>query len=152
MRVLKFAIACFILLTAIQSCKPKNDSKMEDLFNKSSDSVATRQPVQNDLSPQELLTRKWKVTATIPEVTGEDAEEIRNSTLEFTKQGKLFYTAKGKTEEVASVNFSFDNKYLLSKEPGRDEVDTLLVQELSVNRLVLVMLKENRTLIAEPVK
>ena len=45
-----------------------------------------------------------------------------------------------------------DNKYMLSTETGKDNTDSLLIEEINAERLVLLAEKDKRRLVLTPVK
>lgn len=137
-------IISFLLFAAffIGSCKPKDKGTFfKDLANPDKN----REKTQDD--PRQLIVGKWRITETVP-TSESDRDEVINSILEFTSDGRLYLTSKDKREQVATVTFTFDNKYLLSR-GDHDELDTMLIQELSKNRMVLSSVRENKTLVAE---
>ena len=101
MRPSKFAAAFLVSVIVIQSCKPKDKTSVKDLFNKGSDSVA-KQLEQKNLTSRGLIVGKWRITDALPPPSEQEKNEMINSILEFTKEGKIIGTTKGKTEEVAS--------------------------------------------------
>ena len=75
-----------------------------------------------------------------------------NTVIEFTKDGKILVTTKGQTKQEASFTLTADNKYMLSTETGKDNTDSLLIEEINAERLVLLSEKDKRRLVLTPVK
>lgn len=142
-----------VLLAAVLNCgcKPKNKLPgLKDLVTSDTSKTDTKEE-KHIISSRELIIGKWRMTDVLPNPTPKEKDDMINTVMEFTKEGKIMITDKGKTEEAASFTFSFDEKYLLSR-GDHNELDTLLIKVLTSNRLVLVSTKDNRTLIAEPVR
>jgi hypothetical protein len=146
-------ISFLVAVVILNSCKPKSKiPSLKDLVTTdSSKSDSKESEEKNKASAKELIVGKWKVIEMVPTPSESEKDEILNSILEFTNDGRLMFTSKGKTEQVATINFSFDNKYLLSH-GDHDEEDTMLIQELNRERLVLSSTRDNKTLVAVSLK
>lgn len=144
----------FIFFTAalICSCKPKDkNNTLESLLKK--DSVSNREPEKKDLSTKEFLLRKWKMQDVSPAPQSpEEKQEMLNTVIEFTSDGKVMVTGKNGTKEEATFTLSMDNKYILSVEAGKDKIDSILIEEVNANMLVLLQEKENMRIVLAPQK
>ena len=151
MRTFHLLTALFFLII-IDSCKPKNKSEFQNILTKSKDSVVQapeqkpeQKPDQRP-NPHDLLIGKWRVTDVAPATESEKSEAL-NIIMEFTPAGNLFITDKDKTELAATITFSFDNNYLYSR--GMHGVlDTLFIEQLNNQTLILSSTKDNKTLVA----
>jgi hypothetical protein len=150
MRAFTFYLLAFVLFS---SCKPKSKiPSLKDIVPSNSSNSDTKEEEKNNTAAaREMIVGKWKITEALHTPSESEKEEILNSILEFTNDGRLLFTSKGKTEQVATINFSFDNKYLISH-GDHDEDDTMLIQELNNSRMVLTSTRDNKTIVAVPVK
>lgn len=149
MKITSLFIMAAILIC---SCRPKTTVPgLNNLVTTDTTRVDEKVDTKN-VSRRELIVGKWKITGALPEPSELEKNDMLKLILEFTKEGKLFVTEKGKKEEAATINFSFDENYIISRETGHEnKVDTILIQELNIKRMVLVSTKDNKTLIAERV-
>jgi flagellar basal body rod protein FlgG len=102
--------------------------------------------------PKDLLVKKWRVTdISIPGQVLPDSikNNIKQGTMEFTKDGKLSLTGMGMGgDKSGTYTLSEDGKTLTVVTNGQSEVND--VTELSKSKLVIHDKANNSTLTAEP--
>jgi hypothetical protein len=148
MRQFKFALTCFLLLAAIQSCKPKDKHQaMQDLLRRDSAKNQIKED-KKDGSVRDIIVQKWKVTDAFPAPENEsDKQQMLSTVIEFTRDGRVMITEKGETKQAAFYTLTMDDRYMLSTDEGKDEVDTILISEINPNKLVLIGEKDKRKII-----
>ena len=149
MRRLSFYL---IMVLFYIGCKPKDNSRnVTDLLTK--DSTKNEIKIEKKGSPTDLIIGKWKMKESSPEPTSEEEKtEMINTVIEFTRDGKVLVTSKGETKEEASYTLSMDNKYMLSTESGKDNTDSLFIEDINNDRLVLSSTKEKRRIVLAPAR
>lgn len=142
----------FLIITLmVTGCKPKDKEKSVTDLTK--DSTKSEIKVEKKEAPGEFIIGKWKMKESSPESTSEEEKtKMLNTVIEFTKDGKILVTKKGETKQEASFTLTADNKYMLSTETGKDNTDSLLIEEINAERLVLLAEKDKRRLVLTPVK
>ena len=141
-----------VIILLITGCKPKEKgSNVTDLLTK--DSTKNEIKAEKKDSPKEVIIGKWRMKESSPAPTSEEEKtEMLNSVIEFTNDGKILVTSKGETKQEASFTLSMDNKYMLSVEGNKNDMDSIFIEEANPDRLVLVALKDKRRLVLEPVR
>lgn len=93
--------------------------------------------------PKDFIVNKWKIT----DVSGGEAAQMSDSlkkvfissaVMDFQKDGKYSRTAMGETEN-GTYSLSEDGKSLTTTPESGKNVETVKVEELSKNKLVLSM-------------
>lgn len=148
MRRIQFAISCLAFLMAFQSCKPKDkDQVLQDLFRKDSTRIAGQEDKKN-ISARELIVNKWRMIEVFPEPPNEqEKSEMLNMVIEFTRDGKVMVTEKGVTKEEATFTLTMDDRYILSTETNRVKTDTIFIEEITPDKLVLRAIKDQTKII-----
>ena len=153
MRQIQFSITCLALLLSFQSCKPKDKHQaMQDLLRRDSAKQAIKEEKKVS-QVREIILQKWRVVETLPAPESEEDRQTLLSTLiEFTADGRVMVTTGGETKQEGSYTLSMDNRYMLSTDIGRSEVDSIFIAEIDPGKLVLIGEKDKRKIILQPFK
>ena len=144
-----------VLLTAailIGSCKPKDGSTVTEVLNKDS-AVNKIQPQVSTASVKELLLKKWNITDAYPSPESPDEKlEMLKTVIEFTSNGKVMVTSSTGTNQEATFTLTMDDKYILSTDKGKDKSDSISIEEINANKLVLLSFKDKTRITLAPQK
>ena len=150
--IMKILSALLTAAILIGSCKPKDGSTVTEVLNKDSSANKTQQQ-ESTASTKDLLFKKWRITDAFPGPESPDEKlEMLKTVIEFTSDGKVMVTGSGGTNQEATFTLTTDDKYILSTDKGKDKSDSISIEMINTNKLVLLSLKDKTRITLAPQK
>jgi len=149
MKMLKLYIVYLMLLSGLYACKGNNKLVPDTPKDSTDKTKGVEQKVQPQMSIAEMIQRKWRPIQVDPPGDTSRENEMKSTTIEFRKDGKVIVLSAGREPDENNYILSVDGKQFLVEE--HDKYESNAINELTKDKLVFTT-KNNQRITAIPVR